>query len=450
VYLFYFHPVWHRLNPLLSLIGSVVAIENAQSLVKTLDFQLNIQNESEALLREANFEARNAYNEALRLAKEGIERSSISERVTECTNLVKNTTQRIVAKALTAFDNNESREGASQPCHQKETPFPLRANYGEGYSLSITDGGEIEFRISTEPYQHVVGTLSGGAAHRDVLKAAIEGEEWSVGTAEALFRGETPELHVSVSNTERQVRDSRNAKTVIGVDVNEDNVALAAICSDSVRDSLVIDFPEVKFTRHRYFTIRKRIQSVGKDSVHDTLAGQEQRFVRDRLHKISRQIVEWSQQFERPCIVFEDLKDMRDGLDFGTRMNRRLHHIPFRTLQFYASYKAAFEGIPTAWINPEYTSQTCPLCGHAERSNRNKRRFKCRDCEYQDHADRCASVNIGIKGIAKHQNWNVPALNSLPQVEKVRRQASGAVDAPAVTHETTRGSHTEVDVGVSE
>lgn len=40
----------------------------------------------------------------------------------------------------------------------------------------------------------------------------------------------------------------------------------------------------------------------------------------------------------------------------GTRMNRRLHHLPFRALQFYTSYKASLKGIPTAWINPEYTT----------------------------------------------------------------------------------------------
>jgi putative transposase len=28
--------------------------------------------------------------------------------------------------------------------------------------------------------------------------------------------------------------------------------------------------------------------------------------------------VEWSQQFEKPCIVFEDLKEMRDSIDYGT------------------------------------------------------------------------------------------------------------------------------------
>ncbi len=153
--------------------------------------------------------------------------------------------------------------------------------------------------------------------------------------------------------------------------------------------------------------------------MHDTLEGREERFVRDRLHKVSRHIVEWSHQFENPCIVFEDLKEMRDSIDYGTRMNRRLHHLPFRALQYYTSYKAAFEGVPTAWIDPEYTSQQCPMCGHTERANRNKKRFKCCSCQHQDHADRSASVNIAVKGIGKHQDWNVPALNSLPQVRKI-------------------------------
>ena len=60
----------------------------------------------------------------------------------------------------------------------------------------------------------------------------------------------------------------------------------------------------------------------------------------------------------------------------------------------------------------------------------NKKRFKCEDCEHQDHSDRGASVNTAVKGIRNHQDWNMPALNSLPIVRKVRRRASGVVDAP--------------------
>jgi IS605 OrfB family transposase len=269
-----------------------------KALVKTLDFQLDIRSDNEGLLYDATLEARRVYNETIRLAKEGVDWDAISSRLEDDAVLVKNTTQRIVAKALGAMENYYEYDDFGRPRHTKDGTYPLRANYEEGY---------------------------------------------------------TP-----------------------------------------------------------------------------------------------RHVVEWSQQFEKPCIVFEDLKEMRDSIDYGTRMNRRLHHLPFRVLQFYTSYKSAFEGIPTDWIDPEYTSQRCPMCGHTERANRNKKRFKCRSCSHQDQSDRGASVNIAAKGIRKHQDWNVPALNSLPQVRTVRRRASGAVDAPTVTHPTVRGNLADGRMGVSD
>jgi putative transposase len=295
----------------------------------------------------------------------------------------------------------------------------------------------VAFRISANPYNHVKGVLHGSDGRLDLLKTALTGDEWKVSTSETLWRDGEPELHVNIRNTEQTVRDKQDSRTVVGVDVNEDNVALTALSEDGVEDSLVIDFPEIKFERHRYFTMRKRVQNAGKDSIHDTLEGREERYVRDRLHKVSRHIVEWSQQFEKPCIVFEDLKEMRDSIDYGTRMNRRLHHLPFRALQYYTSYKAAFEGISTGWMNPEYTSQRCPVCGHTERGNRNKKRFKCRDCGHQDHSNRGASVNIAVKGIRKHQDWNVPALNSPPSSEGVVRKTESFVITKIFDFRTT-------------
>ena len=423
---------------------------DAQALVKTLDFQLDIQSDNESLLYDATLEARSVYNETIRLAKEGVDWDDIPDRVADDANLVKNTTQRVVAKALGAMKNYYEYDDFGQPSHTKDGAYPLRANYEEGYNLSLTDDGDVAFRISAKPYKHVTGVLKGSDANLDILQTALESDEWKIGTAEALFHNDNAELHVNVTNTEQTVRDKQDSLTVVGMDVNEDNVALTALSEGGVEDTLVIDFPEIKFERHHYFTMRKRVQNAGKDSIHNTLEGREERFVRDRLHKVSRHIVAWSQQFEKPCIVFEDLKEMRDSIDYGTRMNRRLHHLPFRALRFYTSYKAAFEGIPSDSIDPYKTSQRCPLCGHAERANRRKKRFKCNECGHQDHSDRGASVNIAVKGIKKYMSWNVPALNSLPQVRKVRRQASGLVDSPTVTHPTVRGYPADGQVGVSD
>jgi len=73
----------------------------------------------------------------------------------------------------------------------------------------------------------------------------------------------------------------------------------------------------------------------------------------------------WSgfSNFESPLVVFEDLKHMRDSIDYGTRMNRRLHSLPFHKLRSFVAYKAAFEEIPSDDIDPAYTSQTCSLLG---------------------------------------------------------------------------------------
>jgi hypothetical protein len=61
-------------------------------------------------------------------------------------------------------------------------------------------------------------------------------------------------------------------------------------------------------------------------------------------------------------------------------------------------------------------------------------------CQHQDHADRSASVNVDMKGMKK-PDLNVPTLNSLPIIRKVRRQASGAVDAPTMALDTEGGNH---------
>lgn len=161
--------------------------------------------------------------------------------------------------------------------------------------------------------------------------------------------------------------------------------------------------------------------------------------------------MEWVSQFERLVIVFEDLKEMRDSIDYGTRMNRRLHSLPFRKLREFITYKAAFDSIPSDEINPEYTSQACSLteCEHTTRANRNKKRFKCVACGWQDHADRNAAINIAKKGLEK-LNRNVPALKTLPTVRKVRRQASGCVNPPTATHDTARGHLADGVVGVSD
>ena len=144
-----------------------------QALIKTLDFQLGIQSDNESLLRNACLESRSVYNETIRLARQGVDWDTIPDRVADDANLVKNTTHRVVAKTLGAMENYHEYDDFGQPSHTKDGAYPLRTNYEEGYNLSLTDDGDVVFRISAKPYKHVKGVLDGDDAHLDILKTAL-------------------------------------------------------------------------------------------------------------------------------------------------------------------------------------------------------------------------------------------------------------------------------------
>lgn len=46
------------------------------------------------------------------------------------------------------------------------------------------------------------------------------------------------------------------------------------------------------------------------------------------------------------------------------------------------------------YVNPKYTSRTCPMCGHIDKRNREGTVFKCIKCGFEDNADLNAAKNI--------------------------------------------------------
>lgn len=64
-------------------------------------------------------------------------------------------------------------------------------------------------------------------------------------------------------------------------------------------------------------------------------------------------------------------------------------------------YKALRSGSKVVVVDPKYTSQTCPKCGHTEKANRNKNThtFTCKTCAYTSNDDRIGAMNLQRKGI---------------------------------------------------
>ena len=62
-------------------------------------------------------------------------------------------------------------------------------------------------------------------------------------------------------------------------------------------------------------------------------------------------------------------------------------------------YKTAWNGGMLFAVPPQYTSQTCPCCGHVSADNRQTQaRFACVECGYENHADVVGAVNVLERG----------------------------------------------------
>lgn len=64
-------------------------------------------------------------------------------------------------------------------------------------------------------------------------------------------------------------------------------------------------------------------------------------------------------------------------------------------------YKLTWNGGQLIAVPPQYTSQTCPCCGHVSRDNRQTQaKFGCVDCGFAENADLVGAINIKAAGLA--------------------------------------------------
>ncbi len=116
----------------------------------------------------------------------------------------------------------------------------------------------------------------------------------------------------------------------------------------------------------------------------------------DIVEKASRKAVEYAESFDDPVVVMEDLSYIRENLDYGKYMNRRLHAWAFARLQGRIEDKAAEAGIRVEYVNAAYTSQTCHACDRLGRRSQ-QAEFVCPhdDCHVTEfQADINAAANI--------------------------------------------------------
>lgn len=62
-------------------------------------------------------------------------------------------------------------------------------------------------------------------------------------------------------------------------------------------------------------------------------------------------------------------------------------------------YKLDWNGGLLIAVPPQYTSQTCPCCGHVAKANRKTQaKFECVECGYENNADVVGAMNTLARG----------------------------------------------------
>lgn len=224
-------------------------------------------------------------------------------------------------------------------------------------------------------------------------------ENCKFGTAKLTFRHNQFFLHIPVTYEIAELQKSE-ISNVVGVDRG---IRFLATTYDSNGKTNFYSGNTVKQKRGHYKALRKELQQVRTPSSRRRLKAigqRENRWMRDVNHCISKALVESNPK--GTLFVLEDLSGIRSATE-KVRVKDRYVQVSwsYYDLEQKLIYKALKNHQLVEKVNPAYTSQTCPKCGHTEKGNRNKKihLFCCKNCGYKSNDDRIGAMNLHRMGI---------------------------------------------------
>ena len=307
--------------------------------------------------------------------------------------------------------------GGSYDANDLQDDHPVRFTNG-GLQLDHQPQNAIEWYVKIPHHEdyHLWIPAHANPDQRDWLEA-LYADDAEMGESRLFERDGTWYLHVTAtrdvedgsaaSNNEQPSPDESGEpylagrdRTPIGVDIGE--ASLVTVChrdgsGSPVRPRLWADDGKaVRRLRKTYFTAKRRLQKRGSERIAESYGNALWDQIDDMFHRVTREVVEYAESVENPVLVLEDLTYIRENMNYGEYMNRRLHGWGFAKLHAQIRYKAAEKGIPVETVNPRNTSKACHACGeHGSRPR--QATFRCSNdgCwvgEYQ--ADVNGAINI--------------------------------------------------------
>lgn len=222
---------------------------------------------------------------------------------------------------------------------------------------------------------------------------------YKFGTAKLVNKHGKYFLHIPVTYDieESNISDICN---VVGIDRG---INFVVATYDSKHKSGFVSGKAIKQKRANYSKLRKELQKRQTPSARRRLkaiGSRENRWMQDINHCVSKALVKNNPK--HTLFVLEDLSGVRDATERVKTKDRYVSvSWSFYDLEQKLMYKAKQNQSTVIKVNPAYTSQCCPVCGHIEKANRNKRihLFNCKNCGYKSNDDRIGAMNLYRMGI---------------------------------------------------
>nr|WP_251126152.1 MULTISPECIES: transposase [unclassified Exiguobacterium] len=176
---------------------------------------------------------------------------------------------------------------------------------------------------------------------------------------------------------------------VLGVDVGLKVPAVAS--TDCGKAKFFGNGRENKYMKRKFRAKRKELRQKRKLNAIKNLNNKEQRYMKDKDHKVSREIVNFAKENNISVIRLEKLANIRQTARTRRKHNKNLHTWSFYRLAIFIEYKAKLEGIKVEYVDPAYTSKTCPSCGKLNKAK--DRTYSC-PCGFKKHRDIVGAMNI--------------------------------------------------------
>ena len=222
---------------------------------------------------------------------------------------------------------------------------------------------------------------------------------WKFGTAKLVTKHGKWFLHIPVTKDIPDV-SAAGISNIVGVDLG---INFLAVSYDSQGKTQFFNGRHIKQKRAQYKKTRRSLQKKQTPSARRRLRkiGQrEHRWMSDVNHQVSKALA--AQNPSGSLFVLEDLTGIREAAE-KVALKHRYETVSwsFYDLREKLRYKALRNHSAVILVDPKYTSQRCPKCGHIHKQNRNKKThiFTCGKCGYQSNDDRIGAMNLYRKGI---------------------------------------------------